>query len=360
MVKSGEADCDALRSALSERSMMVLGAIVKDYIESAEPVGSKTIASRYYPGLSSATIRNIMAGLDKAGLLFQPYTSAGRIPTERAFRLYLDRLLELEEPGAAEKELLYSSVERLLGIKDVLTGTTRALSHITNCTGLALLIGSYDFVIRDIRLMPVDGGSLLLVLVPETGRARTCLFQAGDEAHGLEFEKVSNYLRDIGRGLTVKGLRARIVEEMKNEKNLYDELLRRALQIGELALSGYERGAEGSLYVEGQANILEYPEFREDFEKMKQLFTAFEEKSLLVKILDKSFEQEDIQVYLGSESSIEGFEGLSFVIAPYHVDNAISGTLGLIGPVRMDYSRIVPLVSYAVGLIEGGRVPGGM
>ncbi len=349
-----ERDYSALMSELSERAMMVLGAIVKDYIESAEPVGSKTIASRYYPRLSSATIRNIMAGLERSGLLFQPYTSAGRIPTESAFRLYLDRLLELEEPGAAEKKLLYSSAERFLGIKDVLTGTTRALSHITNCTGLALLTGSYDFVIRDIRLLPIEGGSLLLVLVPEKGRARTCLFQAKSETDGLEFEKVSNYLRHIGRGLTVKGLRARIVKEMKNEKNLYDELLSRALRLGELALTGYDRGNEGSLYVEGQANILGYPEFREDFEKMKQLFTAFEEKSLLVKILDKSFESGDIQVYLGSESSVVGFEGLSFVIAPYHVDEAISGTLGLIGPVRMDYSRIVPLLSYAVGLIEGG------
>jgi len=356
LVKREEKDYNELMSTLSERSMMVLGAIVKDYIESAEPVGSKTIASRYYPGLSSATIRNIMAGLEKSGLLFQPYTSAGRIPTERAFRLYLDRLLELEEPGAAEKELLYSSAEHFLGIKDLLTGTTRALSHITSCTGLALLIGSYDFVIRDIRLMPIDNESLLLVLVPETGKVRTSLFQAGSEAEGLEFEKVSNYLRHIGRGLTVRGLRARILEEMKSERNLYDELLSKALQLGERALSGYESGDEGALYVEGQANILEYPEFREDFEKMKQLFTAFEEKSLLVKMLDKSFERQDIHVYLGSESCIEGFEGLSFVIAPYHVDNTTSGTLGLIGPVRMDYSRIVPLVSYAVALVEGGEV----
>jgi len=353
VVKREDTDYSELTNGISERSMMILGAIVKDYIESAEPVGSKSIAARHYPGLSSATIRNIMAGLERSGLLFQPYTSAGRIPTERAFRLYLDRLLELEEPGAAEKELLYSSAERFLGIKEVLTGTARALSHITNCTGLALLMGSYDFIIRDIRLVPIDGGSILLVLVPETGRARTCLFRAADETDGLEFEKVSNYLRDIGRGLTVKGLRARIVEEMKKEKTLYDEIMRKALRLGEMALSGYEGSDEGSLYVEGQANILEYPEFRDDFEMMKQLFTAFEEKSLLVKILDRSFESEDLQVYLGSESSIEGFEGLSFVIAPYHVDKAISGTLGLIGPVRMDYSRIVPLVSYAVGLIEG-------
>jgi len=354
LVKMEGADYEGLMPGLSERAMMVLGAIVKDYIESAEPVGSKTIASRYYPGLSSATIRSIMAGLERSGLLFQPYTSAGRIPTERAFRLYLDRLLELEEPCAAEKELLYNSTERFLGIKDILTGTTRALSHITSCTGLVLLIGSYDFVIRDIRLLPIEGGSILLILVPEHGTARTTLFKAGDEARGLEFEKASNYLRDIGRGLTVKGLRARIVEEMRNEKNLYDELLSKALKIGDLALSGYEGGGEGSLYVEGQANILEYPEFRDDFEKMKQLFTAFEEKSLLVKFLDKGFESEDIQVYLGSESSVEGFEGLSFVIAPYHLDNALSGTIGLIGPVRMDYARIVPLVSYAAGLIEGG------
>jgi len=329
---------------------------VRGYIECAEPVGSKTIASRYYPGVSPATIRSIMASLEKSGLLFQPHTSAGRIPTERAFRLYLDRLLELEEPVPAEKEFIYRRVESMLGVKDLLTGTTRALSHITNCTGLAFVVGCYDFIIRDIRLLPIDSDSLLLVLVPERGSVRTSLFRTdpGTDTGGLDLEKVSNYLREIGRGLTVKGLRTRIVEEMKKEKNLYNELFSRALRLGEMALSGYESADEGSLYVEGQANILEYPEFRDDFEKMKQLFTAFEEKSLLVKILDRSLEQEETQVYLGSESSIEGFEGLSFVIAPYHRrDHAVSGTLGLIGPVRMDYARILPLVSYAVGLIEG-------
>jgi len=326
---------------------------VRGYIESAEPLGSKTIASRYYPGLSPATIRNIMAGLERTGLLFQPHTSAGRIPTERAFRLYLDRLVELEEPDPAEKDFLYRRVERFLDVKELLTGTTRALSRITNCTGLAFLIGNYDFIIRDIRLLPVDDDSVLLVLVPETGSVRTSVFHAGMGGRGLDFEKASNYLREIGRGLSVKGLRERIVEEMKKEKNLYDELLSKALRLGEMALDGCDNPEEVSLYVEGQANMLEYPEFREDFEKMKQLFTAFEEKSLLVKILDRSLEQDRMQVYLGSESSIEGFEGLSLVIAPYRLEAAVSGTLGLIGPVRMDYARILPLVSYAVGLVEG-------
>ncbi len=348
-------DYGELTENLSERARHVLGAIVKDYIDSAEPVASKTISSRYYPGLSSATIRNIMARLERYGLLFQPHTSAGRIPTERAFRLYLDTLLELEEPGDAEKEFLYRRIEPFLGIKDILTGTTKALSHITNCTGLAFVLGNYDFTIRDIRLLPLNRESLLLVLVPEAGRARTSVFQGGAPAEGLDFDKVSNYLTEIGAGLTVKGLRSRIVEEMRDEKSLYNELMRKSLHLGELALSGYSDsdGGEGDLYVEGQANMLGYPEFREDFEKMKQLFTAFEEKSLLVKLLDKGLRQECMQVYLGSESSIEGFEGFSFVISPYRVNNAMSGTVGLIGPVRMDYAKIVPLVSYAVSLIEG-------
>jgi len=348
-------DYSELTESLSERTRHVLGAIVKDYIESAEPVASKTISSRYYPGLSSATIRSIMARLEKYGLLFQPHTSAGRIPTEKAFRIYLDTLLELKEPGEAEKEFLDRRMESFFGIRDILTGTTKALSHITNCTGLAFVLGDYDFTIRDIRLLPLNRESLLLVLVPESGRARTSVFQGGDDADDLDFEKVSNYLTDIGAGLTVKGLRDRIVEEMRDERNLYNKLLNKALHLGDRALSGYVDIDEGvgNLYVEGQANMLGYPEFRDDFEKMKQLFTAFEEKSLLVKLLDRGLRQECIQVYLGSESSIEGFEGLSFVISPYHVDNTMSGTVGLIGPVRMDYAKIVPLVSYAVSLIEG-------
>ncbi len=337
----------------SDRYRNILGAVVKDYIRSAEPVGSKAIVVKYGLGLSSATVRGIMADLEKGGFLHQPHTSAGRVPTEKGFRLYVDTLLELREPVDMEKKLLQGCLARFSGREDLLTETTRLLSTLTACTGLAFVLRKEDFVIRHIKLMPMDAVSVMLVLVSIFGNVKTKLVRIGPEAQGIDFERISNYLNSIGRGLSVRELRAKIVREMGKEKNLYDELLSNALRLGDLALRGYSASEDNALYVEGKVKMLEYPEFREDFEKMKKLFAAFEEKSILVKILDKDMDEDDTHIYLGSESSIDGFEGLSFVTTPYGgKSNAAAGTLGVIGPLRMDYSKIVPLVSYAAGLLE--------
>ena len=152
--------------------------------------------------------------------------------------------------------------------------------------------------------------------------------------------------------MTMAGLRARIVEEMNNEKNQYDELLKKALSLGGMVFQCTRGPDENSLYVEGKLNILDQPEFRDDFERMKKLFAAFEQKGLLVKVLDKSMEENGIHIFLGSECMIEEFEGLSFVTAPYGSYGEIYGTLGVVGPVRMNYSRIVPLVDYTASLLS--------
>ncbi|GMR05189.1 MAG: heat-inducible transcriptional repressor HrcA [Thermodesulfobacteriota bacterium] len=336
----------------SERYKLILGAVVKDYIRRAEPVGSRAIAVNYDLGLSSATVRSVMAELEGGGFLSQPHTSAGRIPTEKGFRLYVDTLLELREPGEADKRLLRGCLERFFEGENLLSETTRLLSTITSCTGLAFVLRKENFVLRQVKLMDMDASSVVLVLVSSLGKLKTRLVHIGRDAGGLDFERISNYLSSIGRGLTVKELRARIVTEMSKEKNRYDELLSKALKLGDLALSNYSPSEDNTLYVEGKVNMLDYPEFRDDFDKMKKLFGAFEEKSMLVKILDRSMDEDDTHIYLGSESSIEGFEGMSFVTTPYGRNNHMSGTLGVIGPMRMDYSRIVPLVSYTAGLLE--------
>lgn len=325
-------------------------AIVEDYIRTAEPVSSKAIATKYSLGVSPATIRNIMVELESEGFLMQPHTSAGRVPTDKSFRFYLDSLRRLEELPEGDKALLKKSCESPSAVEDMLTETARALSTLSNCAGLMFIPRKDSFIIKHINILPMDKTSLMVVIVSTLGMVQTRLIRFGEDVGKLNVERVSNYLNSIGAGLTVRELRTRVVEEMNNVRNLYDELLTNALKLGAMALDA-DAGKDG-LYVEGRANMFDQPEFRDDFERMKKLFSAFEEKSLLVKILDKSMEENGIHIYLGSESPVKEFEGLSFVIAPYASNGEILGTLGVIGPVRMNYSKIIPLVDYTAGLLS--------
>lgn len=339
---------------LSERSRNILSAIVQDYILTAEPVGSRTIALNHALALSPATIRNIMAELEVEGYLTHPHTSAGRVPTDMGFRLYLDVLKDtrLREPEEKEKDILKNTCAKGQSTEGILSDTAKTLSTLTSCAGLMFFPKRENFVIRQINLLPVDGTSLIVLLVSSLGMVDTRRIRMGFDIGGLDLTRVSNYLNSMAGGLTIAQLRAKIVDEMQKEKNLYDELLKNALRLGALALQG-DGGAEGELYVEGKVNIFGQPEFRDDFERMKKLFAAFEEKSLLVRILDKSSEEAGIHICLGSDL-VKEFEGLSFVTAPYSRDGEVLGTLGVIGPVRMNYSRIIPLVDYTAGLL--GRV----
>lgn len=337
-------------SNFPERSKTILRAIVQDYIKTAEPVSSKAIATNYSLGVSPATIRNIMAELEDQGFLVQPHTSAGRVPTDKSFRFYIDSLLDLEEPGEGDKDLIRRSCERSADVEGILSDTARALSTITNCAGLMFIPRKDIFTIKHINLVPIDSTSLMVVLVSRVGMVQTRLIRLS-EADKLELERISNYLNSLAEGLTMSELRARIVEEMHKDKSLYDELMANALKLGAMALE--ESGeADDRLYLEGRANILEQPEFRDDFERMKKIFAAFEEKGLLVKILDKSLDESGIHIYLGSESLVKEFDGLSFVTAPYGRNGEALGTLGVIGPVRMNYSKIIPLVDYTSALLS--------
>ncbi|MBI5888300.1 MAG: heat-inducible transcription repressor HrcA [Deltaproteobacteria bacterium] len=337
---------------LTERGRKILAAVVKDYILTAEPVGSKAVSQRYALDISPATIRNIMAELESAGFLVQPHTSAGRIPTEKTFRLYVDSLLETEEPEQNDKKFLRKSCGSADTVDGVFTGTTRALSMLTNCAGLVFVPKNEGFTIKHIRLLPMDNTGLMVIIVSSAGMVRTRLVRLDEDMTRLDLERISNYLNAIGAGLTIRGLRSRIAAEMKKEKNLYDELLGKACKLGVKFLRE-ENSPEGKdLYVEGRTQIFQQPEFRDNFDRLKEIFAAFEEKSLLVRILDRSMEESGVQIHLGSESSIREFDGLSFVTAPCARGGEVYGTLGVIGPVRMNYARIIPLVAYTAGLLS--------
>ena len=343
---------------LSGRSLDILAAITAEYIQTAEPVSSRVIAEQYSIGLKAASIRSVVAELEAGGYIRRPHHSAGSLPTEKSFRLYVDSLGKFTEPLESEKRELLSRLEGPLSADELTCEATRALSAITNRASLVLLPTPYRFRVKEIRLVPVDSARLMVVLVSIEGFVHSKVVGVEKGFKGNELERISNYLNSLGSGLSLRGLRDRVLNEMKREKTLYDSLLTEALRLGRAVLSDAEltraEGASGAahtegLRVEGRTLLMDLPEFKTDLDLMKRLFSAFEEKGRLVGILNRCMDSGSTHIFLGTETGLSEFTGLSLVVTPYgHCggDETYLGTLGVIGPVRMDYSRIIPLVDY--------------
>lgn len=329
--------------AFSDRARDVLLAVIKDYIHTTEPVGSRTVVERYAFDLSPATIRKIMAELEEEGYLRQPYPSAGRIPTDKGFRFYVDSLLKVRELSKGERERIKGRYKDIDRVEDIMKETTKVLSTHSRCMGLVLAPRFDNVIIRYIEFIRLGYKQILILLVSTTGMVHTRVIHIDEDIGQPDLEGMSVYLRGMAIGLTLRGLRAKVVEEMRREKTLYDRLMAKALQMSEEALRGE---GNGDVYVEGRVNILNQPEFHNDVEKMKALFKALEEKGTLVRFLDKGLSAEGVQIYIGEDIEFNEIKDCSLVIAPYGGKGYTLGTIGVIGPVRMDYSKVIPLVDW--------------
>jgi heat-inducible transcriptional repressor len=337
--------------ALGERDRQILTAVVTDYIASAEPVGSRTISRKYALNLSPASVRNVMADLEEAGYLAQPHTSAGRIPTDKGFRFYVDSL-ELRPLARPEQERIRSRFHLSHGdASEILRETSRVLSAFSSLAGLVVAPRLDATRFRHIEFVKLRGRDILVVLVSETGAVYNRLVQSDEELTQDRLHEMANYLNGVLGGLTLNQARARLVEEMAADKAAYDRLLAEAQALAQRALEGVETSAEADVYIEGKLSIVEQPEFA-TVEKMKALFKAFEEKSLLIRLIDKSTQAKGLHVLIGHESEADEIAGCSLILSHYTVGDQVVGTVGVIGPTRMHYSKVIPVVDYTARLVS--------
>ncbi|MFZ3072510.1 MAG: heat-inducible transcriptional repressor HrcA [Thermodesulfobacteriota bacterium] len=341
-----EKEREKSKTGLSERSVGILKAIIKEHIATVSPVSSKAVAGCCRLGLSPASIRMVMADLEEKGYLKRPHPSSGAIPAEKSFRLYVNTLSGLEEPVESIKHIIRKSLNPRSGTEGLLRDATLMLSSVTSCAGFILAPKPKELLIKDVRFVYVDASNVLLVIKNDSGYVSTRLVRTGRRELDLDLEKISNYLNSVAKGLTLRGLRDKVREDAKNEKHRYSALVSKTLSLVKAAVCDTAEG-NGELYMEGKANIFDQPEFKEDVQKIVGLFRAFEEKSLLLRILDRSIREKGVNISIGSECAAKEFDGLSIVTAPYGKSGQAPGALGVIGPVRMDYSRIIPLVDYA-------------
>ena len=333
---------------LNERSKHILEAIIEDYIHTAEPVGSRTITRRHGVSLSPATVRNVMADLEEMGFLVSPHTSAGRIPTDKAYRFYVDSLLGLPRIAREEREEIRKRCS-LTGrdIGEVLKETSRMLSSISHYMGIVVAPRFTANVFRHIEFVKLGGRRVLAILVSQNGTVQNKLIETDEEFHFAELTRMSNYLNDLLEGLTIAQVKNRILEEMHKDKTRYDALLSRALKLSQQTLEE----TDSEVFIEGQANFLEQPEFA-DVARMKEIFRAFEEKGQLLALLERSLAAEGVQIFIGSESHLNRMAGMSLVTSTYVTGKNTLGVLGVIGPTRMGYAKVIPIVDYTAKLVS--------
>ncbi len=325
---------------LDERARRVLSAIVRDYIHGGEPVGSHAIARRPDVDVSSATVRAVMADLEDLGYLEKPHTSAGRIPTGHGYRYYVDVLLKVKQPLPEEREQIERRAhEASAQLDGLMTAASRVLHSLTRHAGVIASPRPQSERLQRIEFLQLREGRVLAVLVSRSGAVRNRLLTLPRGAGAPELERSANYLNTLIADLTLPEAQARVKAELLRDRAELSDLEARALSLGAQAV----QLEAPSMHIEGQASLLEDKVLGQDLSRIRALFRALEEKELLLAVLDRTLEAQELRIFIGAESGIVEPD-LAIVAAPYRVNGEVVGALGVIGPTRMDYSRIVPLV----------------
>ncbi len=334
---------------LNERSQNILEAIVEDYISSAEPIGSRAITRRHDFNLSPATVRNVMADLEEMGFLCSPHTSAGRIPTAQGFQYYIDSLLQIRDLSKQEKSRLRNSY-RFSGMKleDIMQEVGRVMSGLSKYTGLVMAPKFSSTVFRQIEFVRLSKGRLLVIYVSESGLVQNKIIEADQTLDDRQLEQISNFLNKELTGLSIQEVRKKLSAELTEERVLYDRLRKQALSLSCAAL---QDEVENQIYVSGASLMLEQPEFSSP-QQMKRLIQTLESKKMLIELLDRSQNAQGVQIFIGSESSSIDLEGYSLITSNFSNQKGAIGTLGVIGPVRMDYSQVIPIVDFTAQLVS--------
>ncbi|ACM19465.1 heat-inducible transcription repressor HrcA [Geotalea daltonii FRC-32] len=333
---------------LSPRGRQILEAIIEDYIVTAEPVGSRTITRRHPMALSPATVRNVMADLEEMGFLASPHTSAGRIPTDKAYRFYVNSLLSVRNIGRDEQEeILRRCSVTGKDMAEVLKETSRMLSSTSHYMGIVVAPRFDANVFRQIEFVKLGSRRLLAILVSQNGTVQNRIIEADEDIPADDLVKMSNYLNDLLEGLTIAQVRSKLLQEMQSDKAKYDRFMARALSLSTKTVD--EDVAE--VFIEGQVNIFDQPEFA-DVAKMKEIFRTFEKKSTILQLFDRAIAAEGVQIYIGAESHLSDMPGMSLITSTYVTGQNTLGVLGVVGPTRMGYAKVIPIVDYTAKLVS--------
>jgi len=335
--------------ALNERSAEIFREVVETYLRTGEPVGSVTLAQRTHHGLSPASIRNVMAQLEASGLLRAPHTSAGRVPTQAGLRLFIDGFLEVGGLSEEERQSFEGRVEPASGrLEDLLTEATDMLSGLSHCASL-VLAPKLDSPLKHLEFVPMDTDRALVVMVSEDGVVENRVIETPPGMTRSNLIEAGNYLTARLTGKRIDEVREQILAELSSDKAAIDELTAKVVQAG-LAQKGGDD--DKTLIVRGHSKLLTEVKGAEDLDKIAKLLDDLEQKKDLIRLLELAGDADGVKVFIGAESKLFSLSGSSLIVAPYgHGHEKILGAIGVIGPTRLNYARIVPMVDYTAKMI---------
>jgi heat-inducible transcriptional repressor len=349
---------------LDSRTEVLLAALIKEHLVTGEAVGSRVLSDRFAHGYgwSPATIRNVMAELEETGFVEQPHTSAGRIPTDKGYRYYVDNMLgearlSRGDLRAIDELFALSDIDATASPDRLMETASHVLSEFSQNVGIVVSPSLAENRLKHIEFVQLPDQRILVVLVSTSGIIHNKVIRStDDDLTQVELDRTARYLNSEFSGKSLSRIRSEIVTLMKEEKALYDRLLRNAVLLCERSLEG-EESSGGDVYVDGASNILTKLDFG-DIERMRDLFRTFEEKSRLIKILNECVSHDgshlgDVHVVIGREHPTTSMRNCALITAPYRVgSNESIGTLGVVGPMRIEYARIMAMVNYMARLIE--------
>ena len=327
---------------LDERAKLLLKALIERYIADGQPVGSRTLSRASGLELSPATIRNVMADLEELGLIVSPHTSAGRIPTARGYRLFVDTMLTVDRAGFVTPELVPEQPQK------VIANAANLLSNLSQFVGV-VMVPRRSSVFKHIEFLRLSERRYLVIIVSPEGDVQNRVIFTDVDYTASQLIEAANFLNHHYAGLAMEEVRARIQGEVERLRGEVAQLMQAAVNVGAEVMSGNEKE---DVVIAGERNLLSVSDFSSDMGNLRRAFDLFEQKTQIMRLLDFSSQAEGVRIYIGGESQTVPFEELSVVSAPYELDGQVVGTLGVIGPTRMHYDKMIQIVDITSKLVS--------
>jgi heat-inducible transcriptional repressor len=336
----------------SDRAQQLLRTLIECYIREGEPVGSQTLSRESGLSLSSATIRNVMADLEEQGFVISPHTSAGRIPTDKGYRFFVNTLLRYQPPGVEEIIELRRKLESRAGDpKALVTAASQLVSGLTHLAGVVTVPRETHAALSQIEFVGLSGNRVLAILVVNGRDVQNRVLQLDRHYSADELRRAAAYLNDQFRGQELEGVRAQLVTQLQETREQMNRLMMDAITLAQRAFAIDPGASEADIVVAGETNLMGLAELS-NVDRLRRLFEAFNEKRDILHLLDQSLHGEGVQIFIGHESGYTILDDCSVVAAPYTQHDRVVGVLGVIGPTRMAYERVIPLVDIAARMLS--------
>lgn len=337
--------------SLNTRQELLLKALVESFISDGQPVGSSKLSKTSDLGVSSATIRNVFVDLEDLGYIYSPHKSAGRVPTELAYRMFVDKMIKVQPVNNDLIKKLKPNLSQNIERKNIVKNTNDILSNITGLTGLISLPTQKNMQLKQIDFLNLSDNKILAILINKSNDVENKIINLEKNYSASELQEAANYLNKIISGQSVHRIRKILLNELDDMRKDMNSIMSSAITFGKkLFLDSDDTNKDDDLLVSGQTRLMNCKELS-DIEKLKTLFEAFNEKNNILHLLDKSIASEGVKIFIGAESGYNVLDDCSVVSAPYKFDNDVVGVLGVIGPKRMAYDRVIPIVDITAKLL---------